>query len=61
MIKVNVNGQELQVAADPETPLLWVLRDTLGLTGTSTAAAWRCAERAPCTSMVSRYARASLR
>ena len=34
MIKVNVNGKELQVAADPGTPLLWVLRDSLGLTGT---------------------------
>src|SRR5207302_9902599 len=34
MIKVNVNGKELQVTADPETPLLWVLRDSLGLTGT---------------------------
>ncbi len=29
-----VNGKNTTVAADPETPLLWVLRDTLGLTGT---------------------------
>jgi aerobic-type carbon monoxide dehydrogenase small subunit (CoxS/CutS family) len=29
-----VNGQTHAVEADPETPLLWVLRDTLGLTGT---------------------------
>jgi aerobic-type carbon monoxide dehydrogenase small subunit (CoxS/CutS family) len=29
-----VNGRPLSVEADPETPLLWVLRDTLGLTGT---------------------------
>jgi isoquinoline 1-oxidoreductase alpha subunit len=34
MIKLNVNGQEKQVDVDPQTPLLWVLRDTLGLTGT---------------------------
>jgi isoquinoline 1-oxidoreductase subunit alpha len=34
MIKLNVNGKEVPVDADPETPLLWVLRDTLGLTGT---------------------------
>jgi aerobic-type carbon monoxide dehydrogenase small subunit (CoxS/CutS family) len=29
-----VNGQEYMVDVDPDTPLLWVLRDTLGLTGT---------------------------
>jgi aerobic-type carbon monoxide dehydrogenase small subunit (CoxS/CutS family) len=34
MIKLNVNGKALDVDVDPETPLLWVLRDTLGLTGT---------------------------
>ena len=30
---LNVNGQVHQVTADPEEPLLWVLRDQLGLTG----------------------------
>lgn len=34
MISIKVNGQNLQVADDPQTPLLWVLRDSLGLTGT---------------------------
>lgn len=29
-----VNGEGYTVDADPDTPLLWVLRDTLGLTGT---------------------------
>jgi aerobic-type carbon monoxide dehydrogenase small subunit (CoxS/CutS family) len=29
-----VNGKECTVQADPDTPLLWVLRDTLALTGT---------------------------
>ena len=29
-----VNGETYQVNVDPEMPLLWVLRDTLGLTGT---------------------------
>lgn len=29
-----VNGVPRRVDVDPETPLLWVLRDTLGLTGT---------------------------
>jgi isoquinoline 1-oxidoreductase alpha subunit len=34
MAVLNVNGKSLQADADPKTPLLWVLRDTLGLTGT---------------------------
>jgi len=33
-ISITVNGQEHTTDVDPETPLLWVLRDTLGLTGT---------------------------
>jgi len=32
--KLTVNGQLHSVEADPDTPLLWVLRDNLGLTGT---------------------------
>jgi len=31
---LTVNGQEFAVDVDPDTPLLWVLRDVLGLTGT---------------------------
>ena len=34
MITVTVNGTTHTVTADPSTPLLWVLRDVLGLTGT---------------------------
>lgn len=34
MITLNINGKTAQVDADPDTPLLWVLRDTLQLTGT---------------------------
>ena len=33
-ITLTVNGRTQQVDVDPDTPLLWVLRDTLGLTGT---------------------------
>jgi aerobic-type carbon monoxide dehydrogenase small subunit (CoxS/CutS family) len=33
-ITLRVNGSEKQVRVAPETPLLWVLRDTLELTGT---------------------------
>ena len=34
MTTLKVNNQEITVDAAPETPLLWVLRDHLGLTGT---------------------------
>ncbi|MBP2294971.1 (2Fe-2S)-binding protein [Azospirillum rugosum] len=34
MITITVNGRAQQVDADPDTPLLWVLRDHLKLTGT---------------------------
>src|SRR6266481_3562778 len=34
MIDLQVNGQARSVDAEPGTPLLWVLRDTLGMTGT---------------------------
>ena len=34
MITLNVNNENYNVDVDPETPLLWVLRDTLGLAGT---------------------------
>jgi isoquinoline 1-oxidoreductase alpha subunit len=34
MIVFNVNGKEQRVDVSPDTPLLWVLREKLGLTGT---------------------------
>jgi isoquinoline 1-oxidoreductase alpha subunit len=34
MINLTVNGKERSVEVDPSTPLLWVLRETLALTGT---------------------------
>jgi isoquinoline 1-oxidoreductase subunit alpha len=33
-MKLDVNGKPREVEADPDMPLLWVLRDLLGLTGT---------------------------
>ena len=33
-IALKVNGESHTVNVDPDTPLLWVLRDTIGLTGT---------------------------
>jgi isoquinoline 1-oxidoreductase alpha subunit len=32
--KLSVNGQPIQYRMDPETPLLWALRDASNLTGT---------------------------
>ena len=34
MLTINVNGTDRSVDVDPDTPLLWVLRDAVGLTGT---------------------------
>jgi isoquinoline 1-oxidoreductase subunit alpha len=34
MISFTLNGEERQVDVAPDTPLLWVIRETLGLTGT---------------------------
>jgi isoquinoline 1-oxidoreductase subunit alpha len=34
MITLKVNGKTVSVKDSPDTPLLWVLRDTLGMTGT---------------------------
>ena len=34
MIKLNVNGRVVEVDAPPDTPLLWVLREWVGLSGT---------------------------
>jgi len=34
MFRLTVNGTAYEVEAEPETPLLWVLRDNIGLTGT---------------------------
>ncbi len=34
MTKLNVNGRVHEVQVDPDTPLLWVIREQLGMTGT---------------------------
>ena len=33
-IRINVNGKAVDVKAEADTPLLWVIRDEIGLTGT---------------------------
>ena len=34
MTSLNVNGKSIELNADPNTPLLWALRDYLGMMGT---------------------------
>jgi isoquinoline 1-oxidoreductase alpha subunit len=34
MLSLNINAKSYQADVDPRTPLLWVLRDAIGLTGT---------------------------
>jgi isoquinoline 1-oxidoreductase subunit alpha len=34
MLHLTINGQPHDVDAEPDTPLLWVIRDTVGMTGT---------------------------
>ena len=48
-LTIRVNGEGHQLDVDPEMPLLWVLRDVLGLTGTKYGCgqALRCLHGAP--------------
>ena len=34
MVKLTVNGKQHEIDVDPDTPLLWVIREWLGMTGT---------------------------
>ena len=34
MARLHINGKDVEADVDPSTPLLWTLRDTVGLTGT---------------------------
>jgi isoquinoline 1-oxidoreductase alpha subunit len=34
MVSLNVNGKNLNVDVEPDTPLLWAIRENIGLTGT---------------------------
>ena len=34
MVKLKINGKDYEIDVEPDTPLLWVLRDNLNLTGT---------------------------
>ena len=47
MLQIKVNGVEHSIDADPQMPLLWAVRDIVGLTGTNLAAASAPAAREP--------------
>lgn len=34
MIRLNINGKDVNVDVEPDTPLLWAIRENVGLTGT---------------------------
>jgi isoquinoline 1-oxidoreductase subunit alpha len=34
MAKLSINGQTVEIDVEPDTPLLWAIRETVGLTGT---------------------------
>ena len=34
MAKLSINGQTIDIDVEPDTPLLWAIRDNIGLTGT---------------------------
>jgi nicotinate dehydrogenase subunit A len=48
MATLNVNGKTQQVDVEPDTPLLYVLRDNLGLHGPKFGCGLAHAGRAPC-------------
>ena len=57
MIELKVNGTTLDLDVDPETPLLWVIRDYLNLTGTKFGCG--IAQCGACTVHVNGYAQRS--
>lgn len=57
MASIIVNGSERGIRSDPDTPLLWVLRDELRLTGTKFGCG--IAQCGACTVMVDGYAQRS--
>ncbi len=59
MVQIVINGEKVEAQADPAMPLLWFLRDELGLTGTKFGCGqglcrrlyhlsqWNCSSRLP--------------
>ena len=61
MTDFRVNGQKRTFDGDPSMPLLWYLRDELGMTGTKFGCGVGCAARAPSMSTARRCAPAASR
>ena len=40
MATLNINGNDVELEFDPDTPLLWVIREQAGLTGTKYAVSY---------------------
>ena len=55
MITLNINKKSYNVDVDPDMPLLWVLRDDLGLWEPNMAAAWHNVAPALFTLMAKRF------
>jgi isoquinoline 1-oxidoreductase alpha subunit len=49
MIKLTINGEQKSFDAPADMPLLWVLRDILGMTGTKFGCVPACCPSAQCT------------
>ena len=60
MPNLTINGQSYFVDAPLDTPLLWVIREDLRLTGTKYGCGWVCAAAAKCTSTDRRCASCSI-
>jgi len=58
MTMLNINGKSVNVDAAPDTPLLWVLRDHLGMTGTKFGCGMALSVPALCISTAYRRGRA---
>ena len=58
MAKLNINGNIRDVEVEADTPLLWVIREQVGLTGTKYGCGVAHAAPAPCTSTTRCSARA---
>ncbi|MBB6130818.1 aerobic-type carbon monoxide dehydrogenase small subunit (CoxS/CutS family) [Mucilaginibacter lappiensis] len=46
---ITINGKLKQIDTDPNMPLLWVIRDILGMTGTKFVVVWHNAALVRCT------------
>ena len=57
-MKITINGVERTLDVDPDMPLLWALRDVLGLTGTKYGCGEALCGACTCTSTATPCARA---